>query len=70
MAECKACGEEVDELQTVVVGGKKKKMCEKKKRCFWMLMRGPVKVEKKKAKQDKKNEMKPTIMELFMQLGT
>ncbi len=28
MAECKACGEEVDELQTVVVGGKKKKMCE------------------------------------------
>ncbi len=28
MATCKQCGEEVDELKTVVVGGKKKKMCE------------------------------------------
>ncbi len=28
MAICKQCGEEVDELKTVVVGGKKKKMCE------------------------------------------
>ena len=28
MAICKGCGEEVDELKTVNVGGKKKKMCE------------------------------------------
>ncbi len=28
MAECKACGSEVDELLVVVVGGKKKKLCE------------------------------------------
>jgi hypothetical protein len=28
MAECKSCGEEVDELVTVTVGGKKKKLCE------------------------------------------
>ncbi len=28
MAECKSCGEEVDELVIVVVGGKKKKLCE------------------------------------------
>ncbi len=28
MAICKQCGEEVDELKTVVVAGKKKKMCE------------------------------------------
>lgn len=28
MAECKACGEEVDELVSVVVSGKKKKLCE------------------------------------------
>ena len=28
MAICKQCGEEADELKTVVVGGKKKKMCE------------------------------------------
>lgn len=28
MATCKQCGDEVDELKTVVVGGKKKKMCE------------------------------------------
>jgi ribosome-binding protein aMBF1 (putative translation factor) len=28
MPVCKACGEEVDELQTVKVGGKSKKVCE------------------------------------------
>jgi DNA replicative helicase MCM subunit Mcm2 (Cdc46/Mcm family) len=28
MPICKACGEEVDELVTVDVGGKKKKLCE------------------------------------------
>lgn len=28
MAECKACGSDVDELFTVVVSGKKKKLCE------------------------------------------
>jgi hypothetical protein len=28
MATCKQCGEEVDTLKTVTVGGKKKKMCE------------------------------------------
>lgn len=28
MAECKECGSEVDELLTVVVSGKKKKLCE------------------------------------------
>lgn len=28
MATCKQCGEDVDELKTVNVGGKKKKMCE------------------------------------------
>ncbi len=28
MATCKQCGNEVDELKTVKVGGKKKKMCE------------------------------------------
>lgn len=28
MAICKQCGEEADELKTVSVGGKKKKMCE------------------------------------------
>lgn len=28
MAICKQCGEEVDSLKTVTVGGKKKKMCE------------------------------------------
>lgn len=28
MAECKGCGDEVDELVVVVVGGKKKKLCE------------------------------------------
>jgi ribosome-binding protein aMBF1 (putative translation factor) len=28
MATCKQCGEEVDELKTVSVGGKKKKVCE------------------------------------------
>jgi hypothetical protein len=28
MAICKECGGEVDELKTVKVGGKKKKMCE------------------------------------------
>lgn len=28
MAVCKACGEEVDELLSVSVAGKKKKLCE------------------------------------------
>jgi ribosome-binding protein aMBF1 (putative translation factor) len=28
MAICKECGEEVDELKSVNVGGKKKKVCE------------------------------------------
>ena len=28
MATCKECGNETDELKTVKVGGKKKKMCE------------------------------------------
>lgn len=28
MAMCKVCGEEVDELVSVNVGGKRKKMCE------------------------------------------
>lgn len=28
MAVCKGCGEEADELTTVVVSGKKKKLCE------------------------------------------
>jgi ribosome-binding protein aMBF1 (putative translation factor) len=28
MATCKQCGDEVDELKTVSVGGKKKKVCE------------------------------------------
>ena len=28
MAECKGCGDESDELTTVLVGGKKKKLCE------------------------------------------
>jgi hypothetical protein len=28
MATCKECGSEADELKTVKVGGKKKKMCE------------------------------------------
>jgi DNA replicative helicase MCM subunit Mcm2 (Cdc46/Mcm family) len=28
MATCKECGSEVEELKTVKVGGKKKKMCE------------------------------------------
>lgn len=28
MATCKECNNEVDELKTVKVGGKKKKMCE------------------------------------------
>ncbi len=28
MATCKECGSEVDELKTIKVGGKKKKMCE------------------------------------------
>lgn len=28
MPECKVCGEEVDELTVVSVGGKKKKVCE------------------------------------------
>ncbi len=28
MAICKECGNEADELKTVKVGGKKKKMCE------------------------------------------
>jgi ribosome-binding protein aMBF1 (putative translation factor) len=28
MATCKECGEEADELKTVMVAGKKKKMCE------------------------------------------
>jgi len=28
MATCKVCGEEVDELVGVSVGGKRKKMCE------------------------------------------
>ena len=28
MATCKVCGEEVDELVAVSVGGKRKKMCE------------------------------------------
>ena len=28
MALCKECGNETDELKTVKVGGKKKKMCE------------------------------------------
>jgi hypothetical protein len=28
MATCKECDNEVDELKTVKVGGKKKKMCE------------------------------------------
>jgi hypothetical protein len=28
MATCRECGNEVDELKTVKVGGKKKKMCE------------------------------------------
>lgn len=28
MAVCKGCGEESDELATVVVAGKKKKLCE------------------------------------------
>jgi len=28
MATCKVCGEEVDELVSVGVGGKRKKMCE------------------------------------------
>jgi ribosome-binding protein aMBF1 (putative translation factor) len=28
MPECKSCGEEVDELVQVTVGGRKKKVCE------------------------------------------
>lgn len=28
MAECKSCGDEVDELVTVSVGGRKKRVCE------------------------------------------
>jgi hypothetical protein len=28
MAECKECGDEVDELVMVKVGGKKRKLCE------------------------------------------
>lgn len=28
MPTCKACGEEVDELMTVTVDGKRKKLCE------------------------------------------
>ncbi len=28
MPTCKVCGDEVEALKTVVVGGKKKKMCE------------------------------------------
>jgi len=28
MAECKSCGEEVDELVTVNVGGRKRRLCE------------------------------------------
>lgn len=28
MATCKECGNEADELKTVKIGGKKKKMCE------------------------------------------
>jgi hypothetical protein len=28
MPECKSCGDEVDELVQVTVGGKKKKLCE------------------------------------------
>lgn len=28
MATCKECGNEVDELKTIKVGGKKKKVCE------------------------------------------
>ena len=28
MANCKGCGEDSDELQTVKVGGKTKKLCE------------------------------------------
>jgi ribosome-binding protein aMBF1 (putative translation factor) len=28
MPECKSCGQDVDELVTVSVGGKKKKVCE------------------------------------------
>lgn len=28
MPTCKACGEEVDELATVIVAGKRRKLCE------------------------------------------
>ncbi len=28
MPDCKVCGEEADELVTVTIGGKKKKVCE------------------------------------------
>lgn len=28
MAECKSCGEEVDELVTLNVGGRRKRVCE------------------------------------------
>jgi protein-arginine kinase activator protein McsA len=28
MPECKQCGDDVDELVTVTIGGKKKKLCE------------------------------------------
>lgn len=28
MAICKGCGEDVDELETVTISGKKKKLCE------------------------------------------
>ena len=28
MPTCRGCGEDVDELKTVTVGGKKKKLCE------------------------------------------
>ncbi|NLE89154.1 MAG: hypothetical protein GX607_22445 [Myxococcales bacterium] len=28
MAECKSCGEEVDELISVTVGGRRKRVCE------------------------------------------
>ena len=28
MAQCKSCGEDVDELTTVTVNGKKKRLCE------------------------------------------
>ena len=28
MAQCKSCGEDVEELVTVTVGGKKRRLCE------------------------------------------